>query len=178
MPDIYTDLLASAVATYRTASNGFHPAPNAAAIVDAINGFDQPFGALAAAIAKQKSGAYSPPDTYVTASNEILQAIAARRGTLSAAINAAATADDKKAKTGATLDVQSNLQKAKAQQTADTDLLAAVDDIIRHARSDATSAQPSDDSGSDHGGGSNSISQMVADEIAEISGQDSEEDGP
>ena len=177
MPDIYTDLLARAVMTYRTASNGFHPASNARAIVDATNGFDQPFGTLAAAIARQRSGGYTNPEAYRTASTEALQVMAAQRGTLDAAITAAASADDTKAKTGPTLDVQANLEKAKVQQKADADLLAAVDGVIRQARSDAASAQPGSDTGGT-GGGSHSVSKMIAEEIAEISGQDSEEDGP
>lgn len=140
MPDIYQELLTRALATYRSAGNGFHPDQNAQQILAALNGLDQPLGTLAAAIARQKAGGYANADAYATASREALLLIDAQRGTLAAAASAAATADRAKTARAATLDMAAGALKAKAQQAADAALLAAVDAVIKQARGDAAAA--------------------------------------
>jgi hypothetical protein len=178
MPDIYQDLLARAIATYRVANNGFHPDANAKQIAAALDGLNEPLGTFAAAIAKQKTGGFPNADAFATATRDALRVIDAQRDTLNAAMTSAAAADRTKVTTGATLDVQANLQKAKVQQAADAALLASVDDIIRHARSDAAAAAGGTSGDDGDSRGAMTVGQWIADEIADISGAESEEDGP
>ena len=141
MSDIYQDLLARALSAYASASRGFHPEANAKALRAAVDGLNEPFSTMSAAIAREKSGGYPSPGAYREATENALRSLGAQRNVLQAAIDAAARADQNKVRTAATLDASAKAQQAKAQQAADDALLATVDDIIKQARADAAAAQ-------------------------------------
>jgi hypothetical protein len=134
MPNIYQELLATAVEAYQNAGNNFHPDIASAEIAAALDGFNLPLERIGAAIAGRSSGT---TESYATAARNALRLLDAQHIVLRTAMESAARADRGKIARAPALDQAALAQRAKVQQSADQQLLGQVTELIADARQDA-----------------------------------------
>jgi len=136
---IYVEYLNSIAASYRDASNGFHPPEAAKKIFEALAGFEPSLDTLAAAIEAQRAGRYASPQEYLTAWRNALGLAEWQRNTLLSAIENAKAADRAKY-LGVIVDQGVAVKRAENQQIVDGQLAGHVGQLIEHARNDTIAA--------------------------------------